>query len=123
MIKVFSIILLFFFISCSNRPVPKGILAPDSMEKIVYDLLRADEYVNSFVIRDTTQNLKKKRSIIYEQVFKLHNTTRKEFYTSYKYYQQHPDIQKALFDSLLATVNREKVEPPHSSPIKPVGAK
>lgn len=121
--KAVYIYLLFAFASCSQKPVPEGILAPYEMKKIVYDILKADEYVNNFVSKDTAVNVKMKRSIIYGQVFTLHNTNMKEFYTSYKYYQEHPDIQKALFDSLLATATREKAMPSHVLPVKPVKLK
>ncbi len=121
--KAVVIYLLFAFASCSQRPVPAGIIAPDQMKKVVYDILKADEYVNNFVSKDTAVNVKMKRSIVYEQVFTLHNTNRKEFYTSYKYYQEHPDIQKTLFDSLLATANRDRSAPSHVLPVKPVKLK
>lgn len=108
------ILLLIFipivFNACSFSPVPKGILPPDKMQKVVYDLIRIDEFISNFVVKDSTVDIKKKRSILYEQVFKVHNTTRKEFYASYKYYQQHPDIQKGLFDSLYEDINRNRNE-------------
>src|SRR4051812_36808023 len=94
--------LVFIFIGCSEPVVPKGIMEPGKMEDIVYDLLKADEYLNNFRAKDATGSTKMKRSILYAQIFKLHNTSRKEFYTSFRYYQQHPDIQKTLFDSLYA---------------------
>ncbi|HLL43765.1 MAG TPA: DUF4296 domain-containing protein, partial [Segetibacter sp.] len=93
--------------------------AVDKMQKVVYDLMQVDEYLNNFVIKDSLADIKKKRSIYYEQVFNLNNTNRKEFYTSYKYYQQHPDIQKILFDSLLAKAGRRKILPVRIPPIKP----
>jgi hypothetical protein len=49
----------------------------------------------------------------------MNNTNRKVFYASYKYYQQHPDIQKLLFDSLYENLNRKK---PDTSRPKPVPA-
>jgi hypothetical protein len=109
----------FILICCSNDALPKGILVADEMKKVVYDLLRVDEYLNNFVTKDTTVNVKMKRSIYYEQVFRSHNTSRKQFYTSFRYYQQHPDIQKNLFDSLLATANREREPPYRAKPLKP----
>lgn len=118
--KVVYLCLSVIFFACSHSDVPKGILASDKMEKVVYDLLKVDEYLNNFVIKDTTVNIKMKRSIFYEQVFALHNTNRKEFYTSYRYYQQHPDIQKKLFDSLIAIAGREKAESHRIPPVKPV---
>ncbi len=107
--------------SCSSSPVPKGILSPEKMQHVTYDLIRIDEFVNSFVIKDTLVNIKKKRSELYEEVFKVNKTTRKEFYLSYKYYQQHPDIQKGLFDSLYENISRKKVALEKSkAPSKPV---
>jgi hypothetical protein len=117
--KAAYICLSFIFIGCSKSPVPKDILTVDKMEKVVYDLMQVDEYLNSFAIKDSLDDIKKKRSIFYEQVFRLHNTNRKEFYTSYKYYQQHPDIQKILFDSLYENAGRRKTMPPRITPIKP----
>ncbi len=104
------ILLLTILNACSSSPVPRHLLQPEKMQKVVYDLIRVDEFINNFVLKDSTVNIKNKRSILYEQVFKVNNTTRKEFYTSYKYYQQHPDIQKGLFDSLYESLNRKKLD-------------
>jgi hypothetical protein len=100
------ILLLIIFVACSSRPVPRGILLPAQMEKIILDLVKADEFINGFVLRDSTVNIKVKRSTLYTQVFAVHKTTREEFYKSYHYYQQHPDKHKMFFDSLSAHVNR-----------------
>lgn len=121
--KVVFICFSFILICCSNNALPKGILAAGEMEKVVYDLLKTEEYINTFVAKDTTVNIKMKRSIYYEQVFKLHNTNRKEFFASYRYYQQRPDIQKNLFDSLLALSGRENAVKHNSQPTKPEKAK
>jgi hypothetical protein len=105
---LFLLFLSLTFVACSKSPVPKGVLEPEEMEKVVYDLMQADEYINTYLAADTTVNKKERRSLYYEQIFKLHNTTRKDFYSSYKYYQQHPLIHKALFDSLTNKLSREK---------------
>ena len=110
--------LILIFIACSGHQVPKGVLEPGKMEKVVYDILKVEEYVNTFVAKDTTLNVKKQRSTFYAEVFKLHNTNRKEFYSSYKYYQQHPDMQKALFDSISAEAGRATAVFPHRLPAK-----
>ena len=117
--KAVNICLLSIFIGCSKSPVPKDILAVDKMQKVVYELMQVDQYLNNLVIKDSLADIKKKRSIYYEQVFKLNNTNRKEFYTSYKYYQQHPDMQKVLFDSISAKAGRRKILPVRIPPIKP----
>ena len=117
--KTVCICFVLIVLGCSHGSVPKGILEPHNMEKVVYDLLRVDEYLNSFAQKDTITSIKMKRRIFYDQVFKLHGTDRKQFYTSFKYYQQHPDIQKTLFDSVLAMAGRgSAVMPPRIVPIK-----
>lgn len=118
MSKTVFICLAFIFMGCSPNPLPKGILANNKMENIVYDLMQADEYLNNLLLKGSLADSKKKRSIFYEQIFKLHNTSRKEFYTSYRYYQQHPDIQKTLFDSLYAKAGRRKTSPARPIPVK-----
>lgn len=120
MIRVVLIFLLFIIVGCSSSPVPRGILPPQIMQKVVYDLIRVDEFVNNFAFKDSSINIKKKRSTLYEEVFKVNNTNRKQFYSSYKYYQQHPDIQKQLFDSLSEGIKRKNIEAQKSTPIKPV---
>lgn len=109
----------FIFMACSSRPVPDGIIPPEKMEKVVYDLMQVDEFINNFVYKDSSIDIKKQRSIYYEQVFKIHNTTRKDFFTSFKYYEQRPEIQKTLFDSLYNSASRKKVEPLRK-PLKPL---
>jgi hypothetical protein len=78
------------------------------MEKVVYDLIKADEYINSFPASDTTVDLKTRRIQLYEQVFAIHKTSREEFYKSYKYYEKHPNIYKVLFDSMQLQATRKK---------------
>lgn len=116
------VLLVVILAGCSSGPVPRGVLPPDRMQKIVYDLIRIDEFMNNFVIKDSAIDAKKKRSSLYDEVFKVNNTNRKEFYSSYKYYQEHPDVQKEVFDSLHESLNR-KVEVGRMKPGNPVPVK
>ena len=116
--KIVFIGLLFVFIACSSSPVPRGILAPEEMQKVVYDIMQIDEFINSFLYKDSSIDIKKERSIYYEKVFKIHHTNRRDFYASFKYYQQHPDLQKLLLDSLTARVKRKNPEPNKRGAIK-----
>ncbi len=93
-------VLLMWLVACSSSPVPKGLLQPDKMYPVVKDMIQADEYINNYVMSDSTINIKERRSLLYAKVFKLHNTTREQYYNSYDFYRQHPDLLKTLFDSL-----------------------
>jgi hypothetical protein len=107
---IFSSLLL----ACSSS-IPRDVLPPDKMKQIVFDLVRADQFVDNYVIKDTSAKIKDRRITLYEQVFAIHKTNRKEFYKSYQYYQQHPDKNKILFDSLSAFGIRKQ-----AIPLKPV---
>ena len=108
MIRVI-IIAIFFLMGCSSRPVPKTIIAPNEMKAVMIDMIKADEFINTILMKDSSLDLKKRRTELYDQVFTLHKTSHKEFYNSYSYYQQHPDLNKILFDSLINYGNRLKM--------------
>ena len=95
-------------VACSSGPVPNDIIQPEKMKTIVFDLTKADNYVNNYVLKDSSLKSKDQHIKMYEQVFLLHNITKNEFYKSLNYYQRHPDINKALFDSTLAYANRQR---------------
>ena len=104
-----SIFLLFLFAAaCSDvDKVPREVLGPEKMKVIIFDLLRADELVNTHT-GDTLYKRDKEAEKNYEQIFLIHEVNKKQFYESYKYYQAHPNINKALFDSLIAYGNRKR---------------
>lgn len=85
--------------SCSSKS-SSNILPENKMKQIVFDMIRVDEYVSSYLVKDSSINLQKERLNLYNKVFALHNTSKDQFYNSFKYYQQHPDQQKVMFDSL-----------------------
>jgi hypothetical protein len=94
--------------ACTSGKVPGGIIPPDKMKAIVFDLTKSDVYVNNYVLKDSSLKTKDQHIKIYEQVFLIHNITKQDFYKSLKYYQQHPNINKTLFDSTEAYANRQR---------------
>jgi len=109
MIKRVLPVLLVLLLSCSGTTVPSGVMAPEALCPVVKDIMLTDEYISNSLLKDSSLNIKKKRSELYEEVFALHKTTRKDFYASFKYYQEHPDLQKILFDSLSESLKRREV--------------
>ena len=41
---------------------------------------------------------------------KLNNITKDQFYDSYNYYKQHPDLLKVILDSITATSEKERLK-------------
>ena len=107
---VFVILLLFS--SCSNRTgIPNDIIQPDSMQKIMKDIIEADQYSAQFISKDSLKRDKVKASQdLMEAIFKIHHTTRAEFKASLSFYESRPDLNKKIFDSLMADANRRKPE-------------
>ena len=105
--RIYIIIVLGLVISCSNSDIPRDVIPPARIRSIIFDLLKADEYLNNFILKDTLLKRDKEAAKLYEQVFQIHKTNSSEFYNSYKYYQAHPDKNKALLDSLNALVTRQ----------------
>ena len=95
-----------FLLSCGDRKVPSGIIPPEQMQTIVWQLMQTDEFTAATIATDTTKNLDTERIKRYRQVFQLNNTSKEDFEKSYNYYMAHPDISKTMFDSLSARANR-----------------
>lgn len=98
---VFSILIVFVFTACSRKnKIPEGILSPQKTRIIMWYLMRADEYANSYLYKNDTVDLKTERFSLYEQIFRLHSTNREKFKKSISFYQARPDLLKVITDSL-----------------------
>ena len=95
-----------FLLSCGDRKVPSGIIPPEQMQTIVWQLMQTDEFTAATIATDTSKNIDTERIKRYRQVFQLNNTSKEDFEKSYNYYMAHPDISKTMFDSLSARANR-----------------
>ena len=114
---LFLFLAVSFMVSCGSRGrIPADIIPSAAMETIIWQLMQADEYVNTIVAKDTTKKSNTERMIRYQQVFELNKTTEAEFKKSYQFYMAHPDITKLMFDSLIAKAGRQRVELYKSKP-------
>jgi len=110
--KYILFILFVFFNSCQNDRIPKDVLPPEKMQAVLWDMIRADEFLVSYVLRDTSFNRKDESIKMYETVFKLHDITKSTFEKSFKYYHQHPKILKPIMDTLQAwNTDRDIIQP------------
>lgn len=94
--------------ACRGEEVPKNIISVNEMSKMMWDIMKMDEYYLRITAKDTL-NLKLKENIrLYEQVFSSYGIKRKKFYDSYHYYEAHPKQFKMLIDSIDAIATRER---------------
>jgi hypothetical protein len=102
----YAFLLLVSIASCNNDAVPKDVLTERKMEKVLWDILRADEMVAYQFELDSTIDKRNKSIQLYQQIFIVHKVTPEEFKRSFKYYQTHPSKLKIVLDSLRSTSNK-----------------
>ncbi|MEX6689324.1 DUF4296 domain-containing protein [Danxiaibacter flavus] len=108
-VSVFCMLLLFF--SCADKErVPKGIIPPEQMKMIVWDLMRVDEPAYKLKLDSSINTITNKQMVMYKTVFAIHKISRDEFYKSYAYYEAHPDLHKEMLDSLQTYANRQQMK-------------
>ena len=107
-----AIVTVVFFFSCrSAETIPDDVLPPERMEKILWDMVRADQLVTDYLLpRDTTLKPDTESIRMYQQVFRIHRISREEFKRSLDFYQSHPDFLKPVVDSIILKVNTAPTE-------------
>ena len=107
----FFITLIILTFGCiQDKKIPKDVLPQNEMRKVMWDLMRADAYVSTFIMKDSTKNQKTESAILYEKIFDIHSTTQEAFKKSLAFYQDRPDLFKAISDSLRSD-ERKALEP------------
>lgn len=98
----FIVLVITLVVACGSKgDVPEGILPKEKMEDLMWDMLRADEFVKEYMLardtslRDTAEYIK-----MYERVFRLNKTNREQYAESFTYYRTHPKLMKEILDSL-----------------------
>ena len=100
--KCLLLLMIIFGVGCNSKPeAPAKLLSRDKMEDILWDLMRADLFINNYmVIKDTALDKKKQGIELYSQILNLHKVTQEQFRESFQYYRSQPEELKILMDSL-----------------------
>lgn len=109
---VAGVLCMLLIAGCSEKDkIPSGVIGKDEMEKIIWDMMLADQYSSNYLVKDSAKvNVKIETLKLYEDIFRLHKVSRDEFRKSFQFYQGRPDITRTMFDSLLARGNRARME-------------
>ena len=108
MTRIVFLLFICFLVACSDKvEVPKGILPPQQMQKVMWEMVKADEWVNHQSTSDSAFKRYAKSAALYQTIFKNQHTTDSQFKTSFRYYEKHPDLMKIVLDSLQAESTRQ----------------
>jgi hypothetical protein len=124
MTKYIALIFFCSTIGCVNKDsVPSGIIPKTEMQKVLWDMIQADQFSKQFLVKDSAKKRVSFETMkLYDQVFQIHHITKDQFQKSYQFYISRPDILKILFDSLSAQGNR-RLQEVYQSPLLPKKSK
>ena len=103
-----AVIVLIAIVSCKKKSSENDILKMNDMKTVMWDMINADEWFNQIPIKDSLQRTRQTNIRFYEQIFASHKITKKQFYSSYQFYEKQPDKMKILLDSVNAYGDRIK---------------
>ena len=103
---------LLIIAGCKNKNrIPADILPQKKMQAILWDMMRADQFLSDFVLNKDTGLDKRTESIkLYSRVFALHHTSMEEYERSFSFYKTHPALLKVIMDSLSTEKNAAPTE-------------
>ena len=97
------IVFLCLFIQCTRRQrIPDDVLPPEKMEKVLWDMVRADQFASDYLLpSDTSLNRKTESMRLYQQVFQINGISYDQFARSFKFYRSNPRHLKTVIDSIV----------------------
>lgn len=98
LIICFSIIIT----GCKNKSrIPADIIPQKKMQAILWDMMRADQFLSDFVLNKDSSLDKRTESIkLYRQVLAIHHISKEQYAESFSFYKTHPALFKVIMDSL-----------------------
>ena len=99
------ILLIALFFSCADKAGKPQYLSQNKMREVMWDMIRADQYVSDFLLKDSTKKKKQESEKLYDEIFHIHQITEPEFKRSFDYYTSRPDLFKPIVDSLAKRKN------------------
>lgn len=104
--KFLSLILISLsLISCKSKDVPKEIIQPQQMGKLLYDIHIADGYITSIGSADSA---KKVSAAFYKGIYKKFNTDSVRYSKSMDYYYKHPELLTDIYKQITTDLEKTK---------------
>jgi len=88
---------------CKDKDgVPYGVMGKDKMQLVLWDILQANELTAQLKRGEPSKDPLIENAKLQKQVFDAYNTSREEFYKSYSWYKEHPEVMEVMLDSMIS---------------------
>jgi hypothetical protein len=121
-IRILSITAMLFVLllaACSKEQAPAGILPEEEMAPLLCDMQIAYAGIDHTIPNPRDRN--KKYDEMNQAILKKHGYAKEEFYKSYQWYQERPEIMDSLFQQVIRLLEKEMeaVQGPAAPPTMP----
>lgn len=103
--RFLSIIIFFILIQGCKSGIPKDIIQPNKMEKVLFDIHVVDGYIGTVINQDTTKII---ASSYYNGIYKKYGIDSALFNKSMNYYYTHPVILNDIYANVEKVFTGEK---------------
>lgn len=109
---------VFFFAGCNGAYTSSAdILGKKKMQDVLWDIVQAEAYTKKIIQKDSSKNNAEENVKLQQQIFTKHNVTKEDFYSSYRYYQNHPSEMQSILDSIVSVQRQVEMER-YTKPLK-----
>ena len=105
--RFLPIIIFFIVLQGCDSGIPKEIIQPDKMEKILFDVHVVDGYISTIANKDTAKIV---ASSYYKGVYKKFGIDSALYNQSMDYYYNHPDILEKIYAKVEKKFTVEKAK-------------
>jgi hypothetical protein len=101
LLPLFALTLLIIAGCKDSGKVPGNILPQPKMQAVMWDMMRADQFLSDYVLnKDSSKNKEQESIKLYSRIFAFHKISKEEFEKSFTYYRSNPLQLQMLMDSL-----------------------
>lgn len=114
------VLILLLAAGCRSRSGDEAVLPPEKMQALLWDMMRADQFISDFVIsKDSSRKREPESRAIYPQILQWHRVTATQFRRSLDFYRDHPEKLRPIMDSL-SLPPRSVLSGPEAAPTQPI---
>lgn len=102
---VFALLFVATLLFSCKPGIPKDIIQPDKMEKILYDIHVVDGYATTLANQDSA---KKVSTPLYKGIYKKYAVDSALYNKSLSYYYKNPDLFNKMYERITETLKKER---------------